>query len=62
LAERHVNAADADVSNLARASFMHHAHFFTFVDEEGVAPTNNVAARAPYGRAVAENHIRESER
>ena len=46
LAERHVNAADADVSNLARALFVHHAHFFTFVHEEGVEPTNNSAERA----------------
>jgi transposase len=46
LAERYVNAADPDVSNLARALFVHHAHFFTFVHEEGVEPTNNVAERA----------------
>ena len=46
LAQRHVNAADADVSNLARAWFVHHAHFFTFVHEDGVDPTNNVAERA----------------
>jgi transposase len=46
LAERHVNAADADVSNLARALFVHHPHFFTFVHEEGVEPTNNQAERA----------------
>jgi transposase len=46
LAQRHVNAADADVSNLARALFVHHAHFFTFVHEDGVDPTNNVAERA----------------
>ena len=46
LAERHVNAADAAVSNLARALFEHHQHFFTFVHEEGVDPTNNVAERA----------------
>jgi len=46
LAERHVNAADAEVSNLARALFEHHPHFFTFVHEEGVEPTNNVAERA----------------
>lgn len=46
LAERHVNAADADVSNLARALFLHHPHFFTFVHEEGVEPTNNAAERA----------------
>jgi transposase len=46
LAERHVNAVDADVSNLARALFVHHHHFFTFVHEEGVEPSNNVAERA----------------
>jgi transposase len=46
LAARHVNAADADVSNLARALFVHHPHFFTFVYEEGVEPSNNVAERA----------------
>lgn len=46
LAERHVNAADADVSNLARALFVHLPHFFTFVHDEGVEPTNNVAERA----------------
>jgi hypothetical protein len=46
LAERHVNAKDADVSNLARALFIHHPHFFTFVHEEGVEPTNNIAERA----------------
>lgn len=46
LARRHVNAADADVSNLARALFRHHPHFFTFVHEEGIEPTNNAAERA----------------
>lgn len=46
LAERYVNAADAEVSNLARALFVHHPHFFTFVHEDGVEPTNNVAERA----------------
>lgn len=46
LARRYVNAADADVSNLARALFLHHPHFFTFVRVDGVEPTNNVAERA----------------
>jgi transposase len=46
LAERYVNAADADVSNLARALFVHHPHFFTFVHEAGVDPTNNTSERA----------------
>jgi transposase len=46
LGERHLNAANADVRNLAYAFFVHHQHFFTFVHEEGVAPTNNSAERA----------------
>src|SRR2546427_3426702 len=46
LGERYVNAADTDVGNLARALFVHNQHFFTFVHEEGVAPTNNSAERA----------------
>jgi transposase len=46
LAEQHVNAVNSDVCNLARALFVHHQHFFTFVHEEGVEPTNNVAERA----------------
>jgi hypothetical protein len=40
LAERYVNAADDDVANLARALFVHHQHFFSFVHEDGVDPTN----------------------
>ena len=46
LADRHVNAANQDVRNLARALFVHREHFFTFVHEEGVEPTNNAAERA----------------
>ncbi len=46
LAERYVNAADTDAGNLARALFVQHQHFFTFVHEEGVEPTNNSAERA----------------
>ena len=46
LGERHVDAAAADVSNLARALFVHHPHFFTFVHTDDVEPTNNVAERA----------------
>ena len=45
LAERNVNAGTADVSNLARALFVYHPHFFTFLHEDGVEPTNNVAER-----------------
>jgi transposase len=46
LGDRYVNVADDDVRNLARALFVHHAHFFTFVHEDGVEPTNNAAERA----------------
>jgi transposase len=46
LAERHVNAADDNVRNLARALFEHHRHFFMFVYHEGVTPTNNSAERS----------------
>ena len=46
LAERSINAADNDVCNLARALFVHHPDFFTFVHEDGVEPTNNVANAA----------------
>ena len=46
LAGRSVNAANDDVRNLARALFLHLPHFFTFVHEEGVEPTNNAAERA----------------
>lgn len=46
LGERSLNAAHDDVRNLAYAFFVHHQHFFTFVHEEGVEPTNNSAERA----------------
>jgi hypothetical protein len=46
LGERHLNAANADVRNLARAFFVHNQHLFTFVHEHGVDPTNNSAERA----------------
>jgi transposase len=46
LGERYLDAPNADVRNLACALFVHHPHFFTFVHEDGVEPTNNVAERA----------------
>jgi transposase len=46
LAARHLHAANKDVRNLATAFFVHHQHFFTFVHQEGVAPTNNTSERA----------------
>lgn len=46
LAERHVNSRDSQVCNLARALFVNSENFFTFIDNEGVEPTNNAAERA----------------
>ena len=46
LAERAVNVRDTDSRNLARALCAQHPHFFTFVHEDGVEPTNNVSERA----------------
>lgn len=46
LGERHLDAANADVRNLAYALFVHNEHFFTFVHADGVEPTNNGAERA----------------
>ena len=41
LAGRHINAANDDVRNLARALFLHLPHCFTFVYEAGVEPTTS---------------------
>ena len=46
LGERHLDAPNKDVRNLATAFFVHNQHFFTFVHEDGVEPTNNAAERA----------------
>lgn len=46
LGERYLQAANPDVRNLAHTFFVHNQHFFTFVYEEGVEPTNNSAERA----------------
>jgi transposase len=46
LGERYLDAANAEVRNLAHAFFVHNPHFFTFVHDEGVEPTNNSAERA----------------
>jgi transposase len=45
LAEAHLDDADREVRNLATALFVHFNRFFTFLEEEGVEPTNNVAER-----------------
>jgi transposase len=46
LAEAHLDDADREVRNLATALFVHCERLFTFVEHEGVEPTNNVAERA----------------
>ncbi len=45
LAEAHLDDADHEVRNLARALFIHFERLFTFLEQEGVEPTNNVAER-----------------
>jgi transposase len=45
LAEAHLDDADREVRNLATALFIHFQRLFTFLEEEGVEPTNNVAER-----------------
>jgi len=46
LAEAHLDDADKEVRNLATALFVHCERLFTFLEQEGVEPTNNVAERA----------------
>ena len=45
LAEAHLDDEDREVRNMATALFTHSQRLFTFLEEEGVAPTNNVAER-----------------
>jgi hypothetical protein len=45
LAEAHLDDADREVRNLARALFIHFERLFTFLEEERVEPTNNVVER-----------------
>jgi transposase len=46
LAGHYLDSSDKDVRNLARALFEHCEKFFTFIEHEGVEPTNNTAERA----------------
>lgn len=46
LAFGHLDSRDKDVQNLATALCLHFERFFTFLDKEGVEPTNNTAERA----------------
>jgi transposase len=46
LAQTHLESDDREVRNLATALFVHCHRLFTFLEEEGVEPTNNVAERS----------------
>jgi transposase len=46
LAERHLDSPHREVCNLATALFVYNQRLFTFLEEEGVEPTNNSAERA----------------
>ena len=46
LAEQHLDSRHREVGNLARALFEHNERLFTFLEQEGVEPTNNSAERA----------------
>src|SRR6516225_7333325 len=46
LAERHLDSPHRKVRNLATALFVYNERLFTFLEEEGVEPTNNSAERA----------------
>jgi hypothetical protein len=46
LAERHLDSPHREVRNLATALFEHNHRLFTFLEHDGVEPTNNSAERA----------------
>jgi transposase len=46
LAQRHLASPHREVRNLAMALFEHNERLFTFLEHEGVEPTNNSAERA----------------
>jgi transposase len=46
LAERHLDSPHREVRNLATALFEHNGRLFTFLEHEGVEPTNNSVERA----------------
>lgn len=46
LAEKYLDSEDRDVRNLARAFYVHWDKLFTFIEQEGVEPTNNVSEQA----------------
>ena len=45
LAKKFLDSEDRDVRNFARAIYEHWDKLFTFVEQEGVDPTNNVSER-----------------
>jgi transposase len=45
LAESHLDDTDREVRNLATAVFVHFDRLFTFLEQDGVEPTNNIAER-----------------
>jgi transposase len=45
LAEAHLDDEDREVCNLATALSVHFQRLFTFLEQDGVEPTNNVAER-----------------
>jgi len=45
LADAHLDDHDREVGNMATALFTHFERLFTFLEEEGVEPTNNIAER-----------------
>jgi transposase len=46
LGERYLDSKDKDVRNLATALFVQSGKLFTFLEQDGVEPTNNAAERA----------------
>lgn len=46
LAAKYLDSDDREVRNLARAFYVHWDKLFTFIEHEGVEPTNNVSERA----------------
>lgn len=46
LAQQHLDSSHREVRNLATALFVHNERLFTFLEHEGVEPTNNGAERA----------------
>ncbi len=45
LAENHLDSSHREIRNLATAIFEHNGRLFTFLEAEGVEPTNNIAER-----------------